>query len=493
MIDKNFYRAFEDAHRGPRDVIKKRLHIYTPFIKPFLDFNHPPRAVDLGCGRGEWLELLTESGFDAIGVDLDEGMLRGCNELGLKTLHQDAIAYLKSLPDNSQAVISAFHMIEHIPFEDIKTLVEHALRVLQPGGILILETPNPENIVVGSSNFYVDPTHNKPIPPLLLAFIPEYYGYARVKVLRLQASEALMHHKLQLLSVLNGVSPDYAVIAQKDANPEILTASASVFGEDYGYNLDTLATQYDQQIEARIEQAESNANLAKIKADEAEFKAGQAEMRVEQEKSRIITLEKENLLLEIKNIQLQKSLIEHRLEYVVQKNELKHMTLQEKITVLEKEVNDFHEKKHHISLLSDAAILEKTQAYQNIQHQLNDVYESHSWKITYPLRLFSKCVQKLQRKVKTVLTQIIALSRNVTSAPVQLNEAPNTIEDSSSEQTSLSTDFSMSLIEPMLETEKHEIITNQDGAKTEEIDWQNYPRSVKHAYQQLFHTQKQDK
>ena len=91
-----FYRAFEDRYRGSREVIKSRLRTYQPFLGALLARYPGAPALDLGCGRGEWLELLTEQGFRARGVDLDAGMLAACLERGLDASHADALAaYLR--------------------------------------------------------------------------------------------------------------------------------------------------------------------------------------------------------------------------------------------------------------------------------------------------------------------------------------------------------------------------------------------------------------
>ena len=185
MSDR-FYRAFEDRFRGSRELIKSRLRVYLPFIEPLTSIYGTCKAVDLGCGRGEWLELLVESGFEATGVDSDEGMLAACAERALPAERGDAISHLRRLPDNTIAVVSGFHVAEHLSFADLQTLVQEAVRVLKPAGLLILETPNPENLMVGTSGFYCDPTHHRPIPPTLLSFLAEFFGFARLKVLRLQ-------------------------------------------------------------------------------------------------------------------------------------------------------------------------------------------------------------------------------------------------------------------------------------------------------------------
>jgi len=247
----SFYRAFEDKYRGSTELIKSRLKVYLPFVRPFLKQKavSSHRALDLGCGRGEWLELLTEQGFVAQGVDLDEGMLEACWKNKLQAERADALDYLEKQKSKSIAVISGFHIAEHIPFEKLQNLVTQALRVLKPGGILILETPNPENIVVGTANFYVDPTHQRPLPSALLSFVVEYAGFERIKVLRLQEPEGLLESdRLSLFDVLSGVSPDYSVIAQKKASEKFIKNFDAAFLKDYGLSLDKIATRYEEQL-----------------------------------------------------------------------------------------------------------------------------------------------------------------------------------------------------------------------------------------------------
>ena len=251
----NFYRAFEEKYRGSRDLIRSRLRQYLRFIDPLKQLEAHARAVDLGCGRGEWLELLQEAGFDAHGVDLDEGMLRACREIGLQVTKGDAVDYLRDLPDESQVIVSGFHIAEHLPFADLRGLVQAALRVLKPAGLLILETPNPENIRVGTNRFYLDPTHQHPLPPELLSFLPQYYGFARVKVMRLQESpELIQADTVTLRDVVDGVSPDYAVIAQKGADEAHMRATGHAFEAEYGLTLEGLMERFDRQA-ARLSRA----------------------------------------------------------------------------------------------------------------------------------------------------------------------------------------------------------------------------------------------
>ena len=251
-MSAGFYRAFEDRYRGSRELIKQRLRAYEPFFAPLRTLQDPPAALDLGCGRGEWLELLGEQGFRAHGVDLDDGMLAACRERGLDVELGDAIACLRALPDNSLAVVSAFHLVEHIPFELLQTLVAESRRVLLPGGLLIMETPNPENLVVGASSFYLDPTHLRPIPPQLLAFVTEFGGFGRHKVVRLQEEAGLRGDTpIALINVLDGVSPDYAVVAQKDGGAAVLAPFETAFDAGYGLALGQLAQRFEQRLEGR--------------------------------------------------------------------------------------------------------------------------------------------------------------------------------------------------------------------------------------------------
>lgn len=257
MSDINFYRAFEDRFRGSRVDIKSRLKVYLPFILPIQQFYGSSQGVDLGCGRGEWLELMQENAMDVQGIDLDQGMLDVARERGLKVIHGDAIKSLQSLSDESQMLVSGFHLAEHLPFEVLQVLIQESLRVLKPGGLMILETPNPENIVVGTANFYLDPTHQQPIPSQLLSFLVEYSGFDKVKILRLQERVGLASNAaLSLLDVLSGVSPDYAVVAQKGGAAEMSAALAPAFDVEYGLSLEKLASSYDVQMKVKIQQGE---------------------------------------------------------------------------------------------------------------------------------------------------------------------------------------------------------------------------------------------
>ncbi|SDY56306.1 O-antigen chain-terminating methyltransferase [Variovorax sp. YR634] len=247
------------------------------------------RALDLGCGRGEWLELTEQWGFDGQGVDLSEGMLEACRQRGLKVERDDALQKLHSMAPGSLVLITAFHLIEHIPFDQVRELIDASRHALCPGGLLILETPNPENLIVGATNFYLDPTHIRPVPPLLLSFATEHAGFTRNKVVRLQQPE-LAPGRLGISDVLGAVSPDYSVICQKAADSDVMQRFDVAFEGEHGVSLESLAhdydarwvakfTAYDSQIDIRMRQMHAHARQADARARQARIWAQNAEAR----------------------------------------------------------------------------------------------------------------------------------------------------------------------------------------------------------------------
>ncbi|MFM9427934.1 glycosyltransferase involved in cell wall biosynthesis/SAM-dependent methyltransferase [Variovorax sp. GrIS 2.14] len=279
MESSDFYTAFEMRCRGTRELITSRLTAYRPFLEPVLVLESTPKLLDLGCGRGEWIELAAEWGFDASGVDINKGMLAFCRNLGLQVEQADALHTLRQLGDASVWVVSAFHVVEHIPFDDVRTLISEAMRVLKPGGLLIMETPNPENLVVGATTFYLDPTHVRPIPPVLLSFATEFAGFLQNKIVRLQESQPA-ESALRLNDVLNGVSPDYSVVAQKSAPIEVLALFSGPFDHEFGTSLERMVHRYDSAADGIIDRAgavESRVDQIIDRADAVENRVDQVE------------------------------------------------------------------------------------------------------------------------------------------------------------------------------------------------------------------------
>ncbi|MFM0248800.1 DUF4214 domain-containing protein [Paraburkholderia sediminicola] len=180
MLD-SLYANLEDKFRGSRQDIKNRQSIYVPYIRDARAGVATAPVLDLGCGRGEWIELLGEQGLIGRGVDRNRVFLEGCRELNLDVVESEAISYLRGLQANSVGAVTAFHLIEHISHRTLIALFDEALRVLKPGGIVIFETPNPNNVQVGSCTFYLDPTHKNPLPPALIGHLLEARGFNNVE------------------------------------------------------------------------------------------------------------------------------------------------------------------------------------------------------------------------------------------------------------------------------------------------------------------------
>jgi O-antigen chain-terminating methyltransferase len=180
------YAEFEDTFRGPRELIKERQQVYVPLLTKARVGSSSAPVVDLGCGRGEWLELLADHHLVSSGVDSNPAMIERCRAVGINATLGDALTHLRGLPDRSVGAVTSFHMVEHLPFETVIALLDEALRVLRTGGLLILETPNPQNVLVGSNTFWIDPTHLKPIPSQTLRFFVEARGFCDAEVWNLQ-------------------------------------------------------------------------------------------------------------------------------------------------------------------------------------------------------------------------------------------------------------------------------------------------------------------
>ena len=413
MSSTDFYRAFEDRYRGSRELIRTRLQAYQPFIAPLLCVYQSPNAIDLGCGRGEWLELLQGAGFAPQGVDLDADMLAACTERGLPVTLGDALAHLQNMGDASQCIVSGFHIAEHLAFDYLKALVQQAFRVLKPGGLLILETPNPENVVVGTSSFYLDPSHLRPIPPMLLSFLPEYYGFARVRTVRLQESPELhQRNDVRLMDVLTGVSPDFAIVAQKAATPAILARFDAAFAAPHGIELHELADRFDSTlarrmsaIEQRLYHAESNAGgmtdaLARISSLQERLLEVPTLKQVEFEK-----LQTEVVVITqgIEAVQIQVSAIESR----VQEQEQRAAAAAALTKEQQKRIDELGGSSHY--WWQQACALEA---------ERNALRQSASWRVTAPLRFVGELAMYPASTVRNMGNQVLHRAIEISQRPL---------------------------------------------------------------------------
>jgi O-antigen chain-terminating methyltransferase len=158
-------------------------------------------------------------------------MLAQCRQHGLPVIESDAVAYLQSRPASSLGAVTGFHIIEHLPFPVLIQLLDETVRVLQPGGLAIFETPNPQNILVGSCNFYADPTHRNPLFPGTVKFLAENRGLVDVHIKELTEHRGTtapiellspdhplamaLNPVLELLKRCFTAGPDFAVVGRK--------------------------------------------------------------------------------------------------------------------------------------------------------------------------------------------------------------------------------------------------------------------------------------
>lgn len=350
-MTNSFYRAFEDEFRGSRELIVDRLKVYLDFVIPLHEKYPDGLWADLGCGRGEWLELLDNIKVNSLGVDTNEGMLSACIELGLNVYLDDAVFFLRRQADESLVGITAFHIAEHLSSDQLHDLMAESFRVLKPGGVLIIETPNPENILVGSCKFYLDQTHVKPLPPQLLEFMSKYYGFHRSVVLRLQEPEQLIISGAEtLMDVFSGVSPDYAVVSQKFSTDPTLESLDFAFTRRSGLRLEELTISYHEKNEIFISEAKKN-NI--VISDE--LKA-----------------------------------------FSMRLNEL-DISLNKKLDNI---ISDLSDKYFEARNLSDHRLDIMTSRALQAEEGLIAVYKSNSWRVTYPLRWLSHSFRILKiRKI----------------------------------------------------------------------------------------------
>ena len=174
------YELFEDESRGDVADIRERLEFYVPLLEKAA--NGGGLIADLGCGRGELLELLKEKGLAAIGIDNNEAAVIRGRKAGLDMECKDLFAYLREAKEGSLAAVTAMHVIEHLTPSQQGEFLSLALKALKPGGLIAMETPNIMNLHVASCDFFSDITHVRPVHPVALRNRMKQMGYKDIDI-----------------------------------------------------------------------------------------------------------------------------------------------------------------------------------------------------------------------------------------------------------------------------------------------------------------------
>jgi len=193
----------------------------------FLDlFRGRSRVLDLGSGRGTFLQLMREHGIGAYGVDPDRRMVEPCAAAGLDVIEAEGLAHLRSLPDHSVDGLYARHVAEHVLPGQLVAILRECRRVLRPGSPIVFVTPNIRTLTVGAHTFWLDPSHRRPIPPDLFHFYLEVEGFVQVAVVTFEPTathlsedvpEGAQRENVRLLNETLFGDRDYAVIGRQPA------------------------------------------------------------------------------------------------------------------------------------------------------------------------------------------------------------------------------------------------------------------------------------
>ena len=203
---------FAEKFRGSEDAVRQRQQMYADRFRA-----HAP-LLDIGCGRGEMLEVFRGAGIPARGIDLNDDSIALCQSKGLDAEKADMFAYLNTLADSSLGGVVCCQVVEHLGPERLPEIVRLLHEKLRAGALVAIETPNPECLAIFATHFYIDPTHRHPIPPPLMSFYLEEAGFGRIEVERLYPAVDAMPSLAELPEAFQKDffgSLDYAIFATR--------------------------------------------------------------------------------------------------------------------------------------------------------------------------------------------------------------------------------------------------------------------------------------
>jgi SAM-dependent methyltransferase len=174
-LDSYKYVGFEDRFRGSQADIRSRLESYVPMFAGARD------VLDVGCGRGELLDLLRQAGVPASGLELNHEMAETCRARGLDVAEGDLLSYLRALPDGALGGLIAIQVVEHLEPDYLMRALDVAYHKLRPGSPIVLETINPACWFAFFASYVRDLTHVRPLHPDTLTYLLTASGFTRVR------------------------------------------------------------------------------------------------------------------------------------------------------------------------------------------------------------------------------------------------------------------------------------------------------------------------
>jgi O-antigen chain-terminating methyltransferase len=206
------YSKFAERFRGTEEYVKAGQQLYLPY------FEGCRNVLDIGCGRGEFLEVMRDASIPARGIDVGAESVAVCRLKGLDAEIADVFPYLASMEEGALDGIFCSQVVEHLPPERLPEMIRLCAERLARGGVIVIETPNPECLAIFGTHFYLDPTHTRPVPHPLLMFYLEEYGVGLMQLRRLSPAVETMPSLGSLPDDFRGAffdALDYAVIGRK--------------------------------------------------------------------------------------------------------------------------------------------------------------------------------------------------------------------------------------------------------------------------------------
>jgi O-antigen chain-terminating methyltransferase len=211
---KENYIEFENQFRGSRESILERLDQYRGVLAYIKEEYPRAKALDLGCGRGEWLQKCQQYELSAQGIDASSSMIKYCKKEGLNACKGNIFKIMPHLKSNCYSLITAFHIIEHLENDRITKLLYEAERLLKKNGIMIIEMPSIDNIYVSTDSFYLDETHINKIHPKLLIYKLSLHGFKSTELNYINGEpEEKQNHLMRKL--FYNVGQDVSIVACK--------------------------------------------------------------------------------------------------------------------------------------------------------------------------------------------------------------------------------------------------------------------------------------